>query len=191
MARGSASTRSASVDARSGPGASPAPEPPSSSDTVTHSPTGLPSGSARTANRPKSLGSSVGGASAPSAQLLGGRRRARPSGRAPSNGGTRTAADETDSPPSRDVSGPTPGDAMTRSEEQLRVRTDPAGRAGTAAQAHRHRVQAVTVPVRREEIRLEQEPIGGAGHRAGRRGRLRGRRRDRGPGARAGRRRRA
>jgi len=60
----------------------------------------------------------------------------------------------------RDTSGPTTDNAMTRSEEELRVGT---------AQRERGRVrlrkyvtteeQQVTVPVRREEVRVEREPI--------------------------------
>ena len=53
---------------------------------------------------------------------------------------------------------------MTRSEEQLRVRTEslPVGR----VRLRKHIIteyEQVTVPVQREEIRLEQEPIGGPG----------------------------
>jgi uncharacterized protein (TIGR02271 family) len=60
----------------------------------------------------------------------------------------------------RDVSGPTTDDAMTRSEEELRV--------GTAErEAGRVRLRKVvvedevtqTVPVKREEVRVEREPI--------------------------------
>jgi uncharacterized protein (TIGR02271 family) len=60
----------------------------------------------------------------------------------------------------RDVSGPTTDDAMTRSEEELRV--------GTAErEAGRVRLRKVvvedqvtqTVPVKREQIRVEREPI--------------------------------
>ncbi len=60
----------------------------------------------------------------------------------------------------RDLSGPTTDDAMTRSEEELRVGT---------AQRERGRVRLrkyvttkqrqVTVPVEREEVRVEREPI--------------------------------
>jgi uncharacterized protein (TIGR02271 family) len=60
----------------------------------------------------------------------------------------------------RDMSGPTTDDAMTRSEEELRVGT---------AQRERGRVRLrkyvtteqrqVTVPVEREEVRVEREPI--------------------------------
>jgi uncharacterized protein (TIGR02271 family) len=60
----------------------------------------------------------------------------------------------------RDVSGPTTDDAMTRSEEELRVGT-------TEREAGRVRLRKVvvkdevtqTVPVKREEIRVEREPI--------------------------------
>jgi uncharacterized protein (TIGR02271 family) len=59
-----------------------------------------------------------------------------------------------------DTSGPTTDDAMTRSEEQLRVgtQTREAGR----ARLRKHVVteqQQVTVPVSREEVTLEREPI--------------------------------
>ena len=60
----------------------------------------------------------------------------------------------------RDISGPTTDNAMTRSEEELRVGT---------AQRERGRVRLrkyvtteqrqVTVPVEREEVRVEREPI--------------------------------
>ena len=60
----------------------------------------------------------------------------------------------------RDVSGPTTDDAMTRSEEELRVGT-------TEREAGRVRLRKYvvedevtqTVPVRREEVRVEREPI--------------------------------
>ena len=60
----------------------------------------------------------------------------------------------------RDTSGPTTDDAMTRSEEELRVgtQTREAGR----ARLRKHVVtetQQVTVPVQREELRVEREPI--------------------------------
>jgi uncharacterized protein (TIGR02271 family) len=59
-----------------------------------------------------------------------------------------------------DTSGPTTDDAMTRSEEQLRVGTEQvqAGR----ARLRKHVVteqQTVQVPVSREEVRVEREPI--------------------------------
>jgi uncharacterized protein (TIGR02271 family) len=60
----------------------------------------------------------------------------------------------------RDMSGPTSDDAMTRSEEELRVGT-------TERESGRVRLQKYvveeqvteTVPVRREEVRVEREPI--------------------------------
>jgi uncharacterized protein (TIGR02271 family) len=59
-----------------------------------------------------------------------------------------------------DTSGPTTDDAMTRSEEQLRVSTEQttAGK----ARLRKHVVteqQQVTVPVSHEEVRVEHEPI--------------------------------
>jgi uncharacterized protein (TIGR02271 family) len=67
---------------------------------------------------------------------------------------------ETDSGNGHDVSGPTTDDAMTRSEEELRVGT-------TRREAGRARLrkyvvteeETVTVPVQREEVRVEREPI--------------------------------
>ncbi|MCU1472286.1 PRC and DUF2382 domain-containing protein [Amnibacterium sp.] len=60
----------------------------------------------------------------------------------------------------RDTSGPTTDDAMTRSEERLNVGTETVqtGR----ARLRKHVVteqQNVTVPVTREEVRIEREPI--------------------------------
>jgi uncharacterized protein (TIGR02271 family) len=60
----------------------------------------------------------------------------------------------------RDTSGPTTDDAMTRSEEQLRVGTET--REAGRARLRKHVVteqQQVTVPVSREEVRVEREPI--------------------------------
>jgi uncharacterized protein (TIGR02271 family) len=60
----------------------------------------------------------------------------------------------------RDVSGPTTDDAMTRSEEELRV-----GKASRERGRARLRKYVVTedvqqtVPVQREEVRVEREPI--------------------------------
>ncbi|MCU1423810.1 MAG: photosystem reaction center subunit, partial [Microbacteriaceae bacterium] len=62
--------------------------------------------------------------------------------------------------PGYDTSGPTTDDAMTRSEERLHVGTE-------SVQTGRARLrkyvvtenQSVTVPVTREEVRLEREPI--------------------------------
>ena len=60
----------------------------------------------------------------------------------------------------RDVSGPTTDDAMTRSEEELRVGTTEreAGRARLRKYVVTDEVTE-TVPVRREEVRVEREPI--------------------------------
>jgi uncharacterized protein (TIGR02271 family) len=60
----------------------------------------------------------------------------------------------------RDTSGPTTDQAMTRSEEELRVgtQTREAGR----VRLRKHvatETQTVTVPVQREELRVEREPI--------------------------------
>jgi uncharacterized protein (TIGR02271 family) len=72
-----------------------------------------------------------------------------------------TDADRTDRETvGRDTSGPTTDDAMTRSEEELRVGT-------TERESGRVRLQKYvveeevteTVPVRREEVRVEREPI--------------------------------
>src|ERR671939_898274 len=60
----------------------------------------------------------------------------------------------------RDVSGPTTDDAMTRSEEELRVGT--ARRERGRARLRKYvttETQQVTMPLRREEVRLEREPI--------------------------------
>jgi uncharacterized protein (TIGR02271 family) len=63
-------------------------------------------------------------------------------------------------PEGRDVSGPTTDDAMTRSEEELRVgtRRREAGRARLRKYVVTEEVQR-TVPVQREEVRVEREPI--------------------------------
>jgi uncharacterized protein (TIGR02271 family) len=60
----------------------------------------------------------------------------------------------------RDVSGPTTDDAMTRSEEELRVgtRERESGRVRLRKYVVTEEVQQ-TVPVRREEVRVEREPI--------------------------------
>jgi uncharacterized protein (TIGR02271 family) len=59
-----------------------------------------------------------------------------------------------------DVSGPTTDDAMTRSEEELRVGTErrEAGRVRLRKYVVTEEEQR-TVPVRREEVRVEREPI--------------------------------
>jgi uncharacterized protein (TIGR02271 family) len=60
----------------------------------------------------------------------------------------------------RDTSGPTTDDAMTRSEEELRVGTTKreSGRARLRKYVVTEQVQK-TVPVQREEVRVEREPI--------------------------------
>ena len=60
----------------------------------------------------------------------------------------------------RDVSGPTTDDAMTRSEERLHVGTErvETGRARLRKYIVTENVQT-TVPVSREEVRIEREPI--------------------------------
>jgi uncharacterized protein (TIGR02271 family) len=60
----------------------------------------------------------------------------------------------------RDPSGPTTDDAMTRSEEELRVGTQTRERGRARLRKHvTTEQQTVTVPVQREEVRVEREPI--------------------------------
>jgi uncharacterized protein (TIGR02271 family) len=60
----------------------------------------------------------------------------------------------------RDTSGPTTDDAMTRSEEELRVGTTQRERGRARLRKHvTTETQQVTVPVQREEVRVEREPI--------------------------------
>jgi uncharacterized protein (TIGR02271 family) len=61
-----------------------------------------------------------------------------------------------------DTSGPDSDEAMTRSEEELRVGTAERERGRVRLRKHvvTENVQT-TVPVRREEVRVEREPIGG------------------------------
>jgi uncharacterized protein (TIGR02271 family) len=77
------------------------------------------------------------------------------------NGGASTdATDVDDRAVGRDVSGPTTDDAMTRSEEELRVGT--ARRERGRARLRKYVVTeevTKTVPVQREEVRIEREPI--------------------------------
>ena len=63
-------------------------------------------------------------------------------------------------PAGQDTSGPTTDSAMTRSEEELHVgkAARPAGRVRLREYVVTDQVQQ-TVPVRREEVRLEREPI--------------------------------
>jgi uncharacterized protein (TIGR02271 family) len=74
--------------------------------------------------------------------------------------GTTTATDSGTASAGHDVSGPTTDDAMTRSEEELRVGTErrEAGRVRLRKYVVTEHEQR-TVPVRREEVRVEREPI--------------------------------
>jgi uncharacterized protein (TIGR02271 family) len=84
-----------------------------------------------------------------------------------SQGGTGTAGREVTGrgttgrgPKGRDTSGPTTDDAMTRSEEELHVGTErrEAGRARLRKYVVTEQ-ETRTVPVSREEVRIEREPI--------------------------------
>ncbi len=70
------------------------------------------------------------------------------------------ASGDRDATVGRDTSGPTTDEAMTRSEEELRVGTSERerGRARLRKYVVTEHVQQ-TVPVRREEVRVEREPI--------------------------------
>jgi len=71
-----------------------------------------------------------------------------------------TADDTRDDTVGRDTSGPTTDDAMTRSEEELRVGTQTRERGRARLRKHvTTEQQTVTVPVQREEVRVEREPI--------------------------------
>jgi uncharacterized protein (TIGR02271 family) len=74
--------------------------------------------------------------------------------------GSVTATDGANGAVGHDTSGPTTDDAMTRSEEELRVGTAERerGRARLRKYVVTEQVQQ-TVPVRREEVRVEREPI--------------------------------
>jgi uncharacterized protein (TIGR02271 family) len=66
----------------------------------------------------------------------------------------------TDGTVGRDVSGPTTDDAMTRSEEELQVGTQTRERGRARLRKYvTTETQQVTVPVQREEVRVEREPI--------------------------------
>jgi uncharacterized protein (TIGR02271 family) len=73
---------------------------------------------------------------------------------------TTGAADREPGGPGGDLSGPNTDDAMTRSEEELTVGTQQreAGRARLRKYVVEDQVTQ-TVPVRREEVRIEREPI--------------------------------
>ena len=65
-----------------------------------------------------------------------------------------------DSAVGRDTSGPTTDDAMTRSEEELQVGTETRERGRARLRKYvTTETQQVTVPVQREEVRVEREPI--------------------------------
>jgi uncharacterized protein (TIGR02271 family) len=74
--------------------------------------------------------------------------------------GSVTATDDGHAAVGHDTSGPTTDDAMTRSEEELRVGTakQERGRARLRKYVVTEEVQQ-TVPVQREEVRIEREPI--------------------------------
>lgn len=73
---------------------------------------------------------------------------------------SRGQADEADQAVGHDASGPTTDNAMTRSEERLvaGTRTEETGTARLRKYVVTEQ-QSVTVPVSREEVRLEREPI--------------------------------
>jgi uncharacterized protein (TIGR02271 family) len=71
-----------------------------------------------------------------------------------------TADDTRDDTVGRDVSGPTTDQAMTRSEEELQVGTQTRERGRARLRKYvTNETQQVTVPVQREEVRVEREPI--------------------------------
>ena len=78
---------------------------------------------------------------------------------APNGGGTSAGAGATGGS-GYDVSGPTTDGAMTRSEEELRVGTAQRERGRARLRKYVVTEQVTqTVPVRREEVRIEREPI--------------------------------
>jgi uncharacterized protein (TIGR02271 family) len=71
-----------------------------------------------------------------------------------------TADDTQDDTVGRDTSGPTTDQAMTRSEEELQVGTQTRERGRARLRKYvTTETQQVTVPVQREEVRVEREPI--------------------------------
>jgi uncharacterized protein (TIGR02271 family) len=71
-----------------------------------------------------------------------------------------TADDTRDDTVGRDTSGPTTDQAMTRSEEELQVGTETRERGRARLRKYvTTETQQVTVPVSREEVRVEREPI--------------------------------
>ena len=82
-----------------------------------------------------------------------------------------TADDSQDDTVGRDTSGPTTDQAMTRSEEELRVGTQTRERGRARLRKYvTTEQQTVTVPVSREEVRVEREPITDANLAAATRG---------------------
>jgi uncharacterized protein (TIGR02271 family) len=74
--------------------------------------------------------------------------------------GTTSGYAGTDDTVGRDTSGPTTDDAMTRSEEELRVGTTQRERGRVRLRKYvTTETQQVTVPLQREEVRVEREPI--------------------------------
>ena len=74
--------------------------------------------------------------------------------------GSVTATDDDAGAVGRDTSGPTTDEAMTRSEEELRVGTAERERGRARLRKYVVTEQVTqTVPVRREEVRVEREPI--------------------------------
>jgi uncharacterized protein (TIGR02271 family) len=68
--------------------------------------------------------------------------------------------DDVQDPVGRDTSGPTTDQAMTRSEEELQVGTQTRERGRARLRKHvTTEQQTVTVPVQREQVRVEREPI--------------------------------
>ncbi|HEV2918962.1 MAG TPA: PRC and DUF2382 domain-containing protein [Actinomycetota bacterium] len=71
-----------------------------------------------------------------------------------------TADDTRDDTVGRDTSGPTTDQAMTRSEEELQVGTETRERGRARLRKYvTTETQQVTVPVQREQVRVEREPI--------------------------------
>jgi uncharacterized protein (TIGR02271 family) len=75
-------------------------------------------------------------------------------------GESATGSADDDDTVGRDVSGPTSDDAMTRSEEELQVGTETRERGRARLRKYVTTEQVTqTVPVQREEVRVEREPI--------------------------------
>ena len=107
----------------------------------------------RAGGTPSGVGDTTAGLGA-----TGGVGDTRTSGDTLASGDTRTSGDRASV--GHDTSGPNTDDAMTRSEEQLRVGTE--RRESGRARMRKYIVteqQTVTVPVSHDEVRLEREPI--------------------------------